>query len=82
MSEGSMRGDMPSMMHGFHERRDGLISEDRSKACNLPTDVHEKEFPRVAGRETGRYDDLFTGASKQMTADRAYFNRDLKPSKF
>lgn len=69
-------------MHGRRMERTGMIHEDRSAACNLPKAVIEKDFPRVVGRETGRYPDLFTGASKQMTEDRAYFNSDLKPSKF
>jgi len=61
----------------------GLLSDDPSKPCNLPTEVMNKPWPK--GDEYhmgGEVDDLFRGVQAQQREDHAGMKRASKPGKY
>lgn len=63
-------------------RDSAMIKEDMSAPCLLPRNVIDKEWPKAAGYNMGRMQDLFNGVQKQMSEDAADFKREAKGGKY
>lgn len=53
----------------------GMVSENRSKHANLPTEVIMKEYPMVAHAEYPFLNDTIEGIDNRMRKDKAGMNK-------
>lgn len=61
----------------------GMIDDDHSAPCNLPTHVIDKYWaPRAYALHQGVPNDLYRGAEKQLHQDVVDFRREFEPKKY
>jgi hypothetical protein len=78
--DGDMERSHSSRMRPMHEGG-GMIKDDMSKFCNLPTEVMDKEFGKGEYSMPGRIRDLYEGAEQQMSQDERELRRITRPTK-
>jgi hypothetical protein len=67
---------------GVMKRSSGMIHEDRSKPCLLPTEIIDKVWPDSANYHMKFTDTLFNGVSNQLRQDSADFGKAFSPKKY
>ncbi len=69
---------------GMHAMKEGggMIHDDRSQPCNLPSGVMDKHYGMGTRGMGGSINDLYMGVQKQTQRDASDLSRELKPGKY
>jgi hypothetical protein len=60
----------------------GMISSDKSKHANLPTEAVMKQYPMAGGYIGGELGNEYVAANKQMNKDHAALKSSYAPKKY